>query len=510
MSLFGGGRGKRDAPRTAEDRRKAMEERERRRAAAEQRVRTPGASVAPPASSGAPARDPNPGSTAPPELARVQPAQPATPPAQSEPVSAPKPRAPKSAAAKKRSDEPLVIEPQDPAQPVAPGFTLADHREIAVHRRRLPGVKGGRTVVSSPDQVGAEQAPSRRRRWLRYVVLFVLLLVVVSQWLLWQPFKGGGGDPVTVTIPEGSSAAQVARHIADAGVVDSATLFSVRAVLAGKRETLSAGTLKLREDMSYGAALAALSGAVPATPELQRVTIPEGLSISEIDRRLRHRNVVSGYAAAASALLESEREALRTEFGMPRATTTLDGLLFPSTFEVLQGFKAPDLTKLQLDAYRQTMAGVDLTKAKKAKLSAYKVTIIASMVEREARLKRERPLISAVIHNRLKAGMPLGIDATFRYASGNWTDPIKQSELDRDGPYNSRLRKGLPPTPIGNPGLDSLEAAANPADVDFLYFVVKPGRCGEHAFSSTVEKFNNDVAKYQEAREAAGGSPVTC
>jgi uncharacterized YceG family protein len=152
-----------------------------------------------------------------------------------------------------------------------------------------------------------------------------------------------------------------------------------------------------------------------------------------------------------------------------------------------------------------------MTRAKRRNLDAYDVLIIASMVEREARVAKERPLIAAVIHNRLREGLPLGIDATIRYATGNWSRPLRQSELERDTPFNTRLHQGLTPTPIGNPGLSSIRAAANPADRDFLYYVVKPGTCGEHAFSSTEEQFQQDVQRYNEAREAAGGnSPTTC
>jgi uncharacterized YceG family protein len=132
------------------------------------------------------------------------------------------------------------------------------------------------------------------------------------------------------------------------------------------------------------------------------------------------------------------------------------------------------------------------------------------MIERETQLDKERPLVSAVIYNRLSQGIPLGIDATIRYFENNWSDPLRQSELERDSPYNSRLNRGLPPTPIGNPGLASLQAAAKPARSDYLFYVAKPGTCG-HAFSSTDAEFAADVARYNQARDEAGGkSPTTC
>jgi uncharacterized YceG family protein len=132
------------------------------------------------------------------------------------------------------------------------------------------------------------------------------------------------------------------------------------------------------------------------------------------------------------------------------------------------------------------------------------------MIEREAQLPRERRLVSAVIYNRLHDGIPLSIDATIRYATGNWTRPLRESELNRDSPYNLRKHTGLPPTPIGNPGLASLQAAANPAHVRYLYYVVKPGTCG-HAFSSTDAQFQRDVRRYNQARARNGGnSPTKC
>ena len=170
-----------------------------------------------------------------------------------------------------------------------------------------------------------------------------------------------------------------------------------------------------------------------------------------------------------------------------------------------------DLVDKQLAAFKENFASVDLRRAKRKKLTAYDVLIIASMVEREAQLASERPKIAAVIYNRLKDGMPLGIDATIRYALDNWTQPLKQSELQADTAFNTRKRGGLPPTPIGNPGLASIRAAAAPANVDYRYYVVKPGKCGTHAFSSTFEQFDRDRQRYDQARAAAGGkSPTTC
>jgi UPF0755 protein len=193
------------------------------------------------------------------------------------------------------------------------------------------------------------------------------------------------------------------------------------------------------------------------------------------------------------------------------AAKDLEGFLFPDTFELRKRAPVGDLVQLQLEDFKRRIAGVDMGYARSKNLTTYDVLTIASMVEEEAQLESERPLVAAVIYNRLSDGMPLGIDATIRFATGNYTEPLSKSELAVDSPYNTRLNAGLPPGPIGNPGLASIEAAAHPAQVDYLFYVVKPGTCGEHSFSSSEEEFFADAARYDEAREAAGGeSPDTC
>ncbi|MFT4035025.1 MAG: endolytic transglycosylase MltG [Patulibacter sp.] len=442
------------------------------------------------------------------DLEQQQAAAPAGPAGPAGPVLRPRHPAAHDPAAQATA-APLVIEPDPPAPPPAEAFELPDIRTVAVHRRR-----GARTVVSPPgdtDMTGTLPRPSRRRRLAVAALVVAVLLVGWSQWKLWQPLKGAGTGEVIVSIPEGSSASEVAAKLQEAGVVDSATLFGLRALIAGKRQDLVAGTLRMKRDMSYGAALAQLSGSnVNTSLQTTSVTVQEGLSIGENAKRFKRQNTLKDYRATARAVFKERRSQLRTLYKMPASAQTLEGFLFPATYELPVPVTSRDLIVRQLQSFQQNFSGISMTHATKAGLTRYEVLIIASMVEREARLTRERRLIAAVIYNRLKADMPLGIDATFRYASGDWTNPIRQSELDTDGPYNSRLRTGLPPTPIGNPGLASIEAAADPADVSYLYFVVKPGRCGEHAFSSTIEKFEADTAKYNQAREKLGRSPVTC
>ena len=169
-----------------------------------------------------------------------------------------------------------------------------------------------------------------------------------------------------------------------------------------------------------------------------------------------------------------------------------------------------DRVKEQLSSFNDNFAQVDMSEAKKKNLTEYDVVTIASMIEREVLVPKERPLVAAVIYNRLAQGIPLGIDATLRYDLDNFDKPLTESDLATDSPYNTRLVTGLPPTPIANPGLDSLKAAANPADVNYLYYVVKPDTCGEHFFTDDYDEFLAASDKYNSARAAQGGAPTDC
>jgi uncharacterized YceG family protein len=345
----------------------------------------------------------------------------------------------------------------------------------------------------------------RTRGLRRLAVAAAGLAVLAFLWALFQPFAGRGGDAVTVAIPRQAGVSRIGDILDEKGVVPSGLLFAVRARLAGDGGDLKPGLYTLRKRMPYGDVLDALV-AGPAK-NVVRLTIPEGLSRREIAPLADRAGVRGNYleASARGALLPYRR------YGLQRAPASLEGFLFPATYELRRGAEAPALVDRQLVALRDNLAGVSLSYAKRKNLTVYDVVTIASMVERETRTAGERPLVAAVIYNRLHARQPLGIDATIRFATGNWTRALTRSDLALNSPYNTRTRAGLPPTPIGNPGLASLKAAAHPARVSYMYFVVKPGTCGEHAFSKTLAQFERDQQRYNAARDAAGGrSPTKC
>ncbi|HEX7245748.1 MAG TPA: endolytic transglycosylase MltG [Solirubrobacterales bacterium] len=236
------------------------------------------------------------------------------------------------------------------------------------------------------------------------------------------------------------------------------------------------------------------------------VTIPEGYSRAQTAELAKGEGLRGSYEKASV----SSPHLNPAKYG-GKGAKNLEGFLFPDTFELERHASAADLVQRQLEDFKQRIAGVDMSYARSKNLTTYDVLTIASMIEDEAVSEGDRRKVAAVIYNRLHEGMPLGIDATIRFATGNYTEPLTESELAVDSPYNTRTNAGLPPGPINSPGLAAIEAAARPAKVDYLFYVVKPGACNELAFSKTEAEFEEDVARYDEAREAAGGnSPTSC
>jgi UPF0755 protein len=239
----------------------------------------------------------------------------------------------------------------------------------------------------------------------------------------------------------------------------------------------------------------------------QTITIPEGLDRSQIADLAKEEGIKGDYLKATK---DAPKSFDLAEYDAKDAPD-LEGFLFPDTWNDLpKQATVRDLVGRQLATFQDRIKGVDMSYAESKNLTVYDVLKIASMVEREIQVPEERKLAAAVIYNRLSAGDTLGIDATIRYHLQNYDEQLTQSELADPHPYNTRVVPGLPPTPIGNPGLDSIEAAANPAKSDAYFFVVKPGTCGEHVFVETQEEFDQAEAEYQQALQEEGGSPTEC
>jgi uncharacterized YceG family protein len=374
----------------------------------------------------------------------------------------------------------------------------------ALERRRLRSDANG-SPPREPRPREPRQADFRRRRL--FLVGF-LVLILAAGWFvisLYQPFAGDGGARKTVTLKPGG-VGDLAAALEDEGVISSSFFFQMRATLAGKRGDLKPGTYVLCEDMSYSDVIAALESGPPRN--IVQVGIPEGRSRSEIADSLSESGLRGDYERATR-----RSDALNPRRYGARGAKNLEGFLWPSTYEMKRGQSMQALVDKQLGEFKANFARVSMREARSKNLTPYEVLTIASLVERETALPRERKLIAGVIYNRLSQDQRLDIDATVRFIHNKWDGALTQSDLNSNSPYNTRKVKGLPPGPIGNPGLASIRAAANPTETDYLFYVADP--CDpkglKHTFHRTLAEFNAAVARYNQAREAAGGrAPRGC
>jgi len=234
-----------------------------------------------------------------------------------------------------------------------------------------------------------------------------------------------------------------------------------------------------------------------------RVIFPEGFTRREMAERVAavrdiaiDRRGVTPRLTRQAYLQATSSAKPPTEFRKDWAGRSIEGFLFPATYEFTQYTPSAKLARDQLEHFRRQWRKVNLRYAKSKNLTPYDVLVIASMIEKEAVAPSERRLVAAVIYNRLRRGMPLGIDATIRYGRDvPGTEPLRRSDLESDSPYNTRKRLGLPPTPISNPGLASIQAAAHPAQADYLFFVRKPDGV-HHYFTASESEFLRKKCQY--------------
>jgi UPF0755 protein len=406
-------------------------------------------------------------------------------------------------------------EPRTGSHPAAGGDWAQDiDWEEPRDAGNAPAAKPRRTFRRGGAAGPREPRTPRQRRILirRVVALVALIIVVIGAWFLdslYQPFHGAGQGSLTVNIPAGSSATEIGDLLARDGVVSSSFFFNLRANLDGKRSALKAGVYTLKHDMSYSAAIAALTGKQAASSGVFSLTIPEGLTRDQIAVLVKAAGLKGDYVTAAS--VKAAGFSPQT-YGAHKDVHSLEGFLFPATYYLYRHAKVSALIAKQLAAFQQNVAAVNFSYAKSKNLTRYDVLIIASIIEREAQRTSDGPKVAAVIYNRLREAIALGLDTTLLYYLHNPAGgSLTQSQLQLPTLYNTRTHTGLPPTPISNPGLADLDAAAHPAHVPYLYFVVKPNACGALAFSSTQAAFNTDVDRYNAAVKADGGKlPDAC
>jgi UPF0755 protein len=322
--------------------------------------------------------------------------------------------------------------------------------------------------------------------------VMVLVAAVGAFWLMRQINPPGDpGPPVTVAIADGSSASRIAHKLEDENVLTSARVFRVYLKLKGEGSAFHAGEYELQEQMAMGDVVTALKKGPKVA--YSRLTIPEGLTLTEIAEvvgKLPGRD--------ADKFLELAKAGSTRSKYQPENVQTLEGLLFPDTYQVTEKEDEAALVTRLVRRFDQVADEVGIgTASLPAGLNPYEAIVAASLVETEAKVSKDRPLIASVIENRLEKGMKLQIDATVLYALGRHKSRVLYKDLEIDSPYNTYKIEGLPPTPIGASGRASLEAILKPAESDYIYYVLYE-KSGAHAFAETsaeFEKLKNEARR---------------
>lgn len=290
------------------------------------------------------------------------------------------------------------------------------------------------------------------------------------------------GTPVEVRIPAGSSVRAIAARLDSAGLIDHPRLFSLYVRLKDADGALKAGHYRLAAGSSYGTLLAVLrSGAVVTNP----LTIPEGLTSREIAARIA--TFTGQPPDSVRALLTDSVWIASLHLPGP----TIEGYLFPETYRFAEGIGAREIATTMIDRYRAFWTDQARARAAALGMTEREVVTLASIVEEEAQVDEERPVIAGVYLNRLEIGMPLQADPTVQYALGEPRERLLYADIDAvaDHPYNTYTHAGLPPGPIASPGAASLRATLEPADHAYLFFVARAD--GSHEFTRTLREHNN-------------------
>ncbi len=311
-------------------------------------------------------------------------------------------------------------------------------------------------------------------------------------------------EPVFVQVQPGDSAASIGRRLAQARVIDSARSFQLLAAATGDAGRLESGEYEFNPGTSVLDAIDRIHNGLVST---RVVTVPEGLRMEQIADLLDKRGIVSAadFLSAAKALLPLNNSPEAALIASRPAGASLEGYLYPATYSFPHNLTPQDIVQMMVKALADRLTPDLVDQARQEGLTVYQVLIFASIVEREAVLPEERPVIASVYLNRYHQDMPLQADPTVQYAVtqqqgdvsqyGYWKSDLTRQDLQSASEYNTYTKKGLPPGPICNPGIDSILAVLHPASTDYLFFVARPD--GSHAFSKTFEEHVRNVQRYQ-------------
>jgi UPF0755 protein len=377
----------------------------------------------------------------------------------------------------------------------------------APHQRPPRATQAGRRARSPRDarprgasprgSRPAPKTPRAKRRRAGCLAALLLILVVFGGgaaygwWMLYKPATTvTPGQPVQLEVIRGSSTAEIGELLAASGVVDNALMFRLQARSSTDQRPLKAGIYDLTTGMGYEPAMNVLRVGPPVI-EYFSITIPEGWTLEQIAKRVEEKANIP--AAEFLTLASTGASQFTYPFLADNRTGSLQGYLFPKTYRLEAGTTAKGMIDAMLTQFGKETAGLDLAYARSHGVDMHGLVTIASIIEREARVAKDRPVISSVIYNRLAKNMKLEICATVQFIVGN-KPRLLYSDLKVESPYNTYLHQGLPPGPIASPGLASLQAAAAPAETSYLFYVLTH-KDGSHSFSKTTAEHNRYKAQ---------------
>ncbi|NMB44960.1 MAG: endolytic transglycosylase MltG [Firmicutes bacterium] len=343
------------------------------------------------------------------------------------------------------------------------------------------------------------QLPSLKAIWTRGMGILGRLLciglllgfglVLIASRAILPPANAKLAAASIIRVSPGSSSWDIGDMLSQAGVIRSKTAFAVASRLLGLEQRLQAGDYRLSPGMDLFEVMRHLEAGRVATV---RVTIPEGLSLEAIADRLAAADIVD--RDRFLTLVRDDRLIYGDNSPIDKPTASLEGYLFPDTYFFVRNQPEEEIIKRMVHRFTEMVDPVLEEVQLPADFSLHEIISLASIIEKEVMVSREAPLVSAVFWNRLRIGMPLQSDPTVQYAMERPQRKLYLSDLALDSPYNTYKYRGLPPGPIASPGLASIKAALQPAEVDYLYFVAKGD--GTHAFSRTFQQHRAARRRY--------------
>lgn len=353
----------------------------------------------------------------------------------------------------------------------------------------------------------ADQRFRGKQTWW-YIAALVVLVVLGGTGLYvrsqLQP-PNTTGKRVAIEVPKGASAYTIGQQLTDQGMIKNARFFKWYLSYQGQTGQLKAGKFYLKQGMSLDEIIRVLVQGDGKYDTVQ-FTIPEGFTLDQMGDLLQKEGVVKKDAFLKEADTGTFDYPFVKEIPAGQEKHRLEGYLFPDTYEVFKNASAHQIIDTMLKQMNATLTPDMLTTIQKNGQTVHHVLTVASLVEREAKVDKERPVIAGVIYNRLHAqpAMLLQIDATVDYALGKTKEELTSSDLDIDSPYNTYKVNGLPPGPIAAPGLKSIAAAIDPTKHDFYYYVTKGDGSGEHYFAKTYAEHEQNILKSDENQKKSG------